>query len=128
MSNLSKELSIEDIQKIADKDDFHISVLRPDGKSYGTLTWIWVVLVDNTLFVRAYNGIKSRWYNAALQQRIGCIEAAGMKKQVHFEPVSGDINNRIDEAYRKKYSSSPYLNSMISERATAATIKITFGI
>lgn len=34
----SKELTIIEIRKIAEKDDFHISVLRPDGATYGTLT------------------------------------------------------------------------------------------
>ncbi len=124
MSSPSKQLSIEDVHKIAAKDDFHIAPLRPDGITYGTPTWIWVVAVDNALYVRAYNGRKSSWYNAAIQQKAGKIEAAGMTKQPRFEPVSGSINDRIDEAYCKKYSSSPYLSAMIGERAKAATIKI----
>jgi len=124
MSSFSKQLSIEEVQKIAAKDDFHIAPLRQDGKTYGTLTWIWVVAVDNALYVRAYNGKSSRWYNAAIQQKAGKIEAAGMTKQVRFESVSGNINDRIDEAYQEKYFGSPYLNAMISERAKAATIKI----
>jgi hypothetical protein len=31
------------------------------------------------------------------------IIAAGMTKEVTFEPVYGPINNRIDDAYRAKY-------------------------
>lgn len=127
MNSLSKQLSKEEIQQIAEKDDLHIAPLRPDGATYGTLTWIWVVAVDNALYVRAYNGTNSRWYKSAIQQKAGCIEAAGMTKQVRFEPVNGAINNLIDEAYRKKYKGSPYLNAMISERAKAATIKILSG-
>lgn len=124
MSNLSKKLSAEDIQKIAAKDDFHIAPLRPDGTTYGTPTWIWVVGVDDALYVRAYNGKNSSWYKAAIQQKEGKIETVGMTKQVRFEPVSGSINDRIDVAYRKKYRSRPYLNVMVSERAKSATIKI----
>ena len=127
MSNISKQLTTEEIHQIAVKDDFHIAPLRPDGETYGTLTWIWVVEVDNELYVRAYNGKNSRWYNAAIQQKAGCIEAAGLTKHVRFEPVTGSINDRIDEAYRKKYNGSPYLNPMISDRAKAATIKIFAG-
>jgi hypothetical protein len=44
------------------------------------------------------NGRSSRWYRAAQQQRAGRIAAAGMRKDVHFEPVHGPINNRIDDA------------------------------
>ncbi len=120
----TETLTKEEIIQIAQKDDFHIAPFREDGKTYGTPTWIWSVMVDNNLYVRAYYGTKSRWYQAALKQKAGKIEAAGMVRDVHFEPVSGNINDQIDEAYRKKYSSSPYLQSMISERAKAATVRV----
>ncbi|MBT31269.1 MAG: hypothetical protein CMO01_16565 [Thalassobius sp.] len=124
MEAISESLTQEEITLIAQKDDFHIAPFREDAKTYGTPTWIWVVAVDNQLYVRAYNGTKSRWYQSAVQQKAGKIEAAGLTKKVRFELIEGDINNRIDEAYRQKYSKSPYLNSMISSRAKAATVKI----
>ena len=71
-----------------------------------------------------YNGQKSRWYHAAVQQKAGRIIAAGMTKEVTFEPVDGTINNRIDDAYRAKYSGSAYLSPMIGARARSATIKV----
>jgi hypothetical protein len=74
--------------------------------------------------VRAYNGVNSRWYKSALEQKAGRIIAAGMTREVRFEPVHGDINSVIDEAYKKKYNDSPYLSPMISSRSRAATIKI----
>jgi hypothetical protein len=74
--------------------------------------------------VRAYNGRTSRWYQAALRQKAGRITAAGMMREVTFEPVDGPINDRIDEAYRAKYRSSPYLSPMVGARARSATVKI----
>ena len=59
-----------------------------------------------------------------MKQKAGRIQAAGMIKEVAFEPVEGDINAQIDEAYKKKYSDSPYLSPMIGSRAKAATVKI----
>jgi hypothetical protein len=88
-------------------------------------TWIWSVAVDGHLYVRAYNGQSSRWYQAALRQHAGRVLAAGLTKEVGFEPVDADINDRIDEAYRVKYRGSPYLNPMIDARARAATVRIT---
>ena len=38
--------------------------------------------------------------------------------------MDGTINNRIDDAYRAKYSGSPYLSPMIGARARSATIKV----
>ena len=114
----------DELKKIAEADDLHISPFREDGLTYGTPTWIWSVTVDNALYVRGYNGQKSRWYQAAVRQKAGRITAAGMTREVMFEPVSGAINDRIDDAYRAKYRTSPYLNPMISSRARAATVKI----
>lgn len=124
MNEEFSQLTIEEIALIAQKDDFHIAPFREDGVTTGTPTWIWSVTVDNQLFVRAYSGKSSRWYHAAVKQKAGKIEAAGMVKTVRFEAVTGDINEKIDEAYRMKYSSSSYLNSMISERAKAATVRV----
>ena len=112
------------LNKIADADDLHIAPFREDGVTNGTPTWIWSVAVENALYVRGYNGQKSRWYQAAVRQKAGRIIAAGMTKEVIFEPADGPINDRIDDAYRAKYHDSPYLSSMISARARSATVKV----
>jgi hypothetical protein len=114
-----------ELRKIAEADDLHIAPFRDDGVTYGTPTWIWSVVVDDDLYVRAYNGQKSRWYQAALRQKAGRITVAAMTKEVAFEPVDRPINELIDDAYRAKYSDSPYLSAMISSRARNATVKVT---
>jgi hypothetical protein len=116
--------SKEDLRKIAESDDLHISPLREDRVTYGTPTWIWSVALDNALYVRAYHGPNSRWYQAAMRQKAGRITAAGMTKEVSFQPVQGAINDLIDDAYSVKYGRSEYLDSMIGARARAATVKI----
>jgi hypothetical protein len=114
----------DELKKIANSDDLHISPFREDGTTYGTPTWIWSVVVDGSLYVRAYNGTASRWYKAAIQQKRGRITAAGMTKDVTFEPVGDSLNDRIDDAYRAKYKTSSYLPPMISQRSRSATVKI----
>ena len=116
--------SKDELRKIVEADDLHIAPFRDDGVTYGTPTWIWSVAVDGSLYVRAYNGQNSRWYQAATKQKAGRIIAAGLTKEVTFELVDGAINDRIDEAYRAKYRGSPYLNPMISARARAATARV----
>jgi hypothetical protein len=115
----------DELRRIAKTDDLHISPFREDGKTYGTPTWIWSVVVDDALYVRGYNGQKSSWYQAAVRQKAGRITAAVMTKEVVFEPVDGTIHDRIDAAYRAKYKGSPYLNPMIGARARSATVKVT---
>jgi hypothetical protein len=115
----------DELRKIAEADDLRIAPFRDDGATYGTPTWIWSVAVDDALYVRSYNGRDSRWHRAAMRQEAGRVIAAGLTKEVAFEPVDGPINDRIDDAYRAKYRDSPYLGPMIGPRARAATVKIT---
>ena len=116
--------STEELRKIAEADDLHISPFREDGVTYGTPTWIWSVAVDHALYVRAYSGQRSRWYQAAVRQKAGRITVAGMTKEVTFESVDGPINDLIDDAYRARYHGSPYLSSMLGARARSATVKV----
>src|SRR6266545_2779547 len=116
--------SMDELRKIAEADDLHVSPFREDGVTHGTPTWIWSVAVDDALYVRAYNGVKSRWYQAAVRQMAGRIIAAGMTQEVTFERVDGSINDPIDDAYRAKYRGSPYLRAMIGARARSATVKV----
>jgi len=113
-----------ELGKIAATGDLHVAPFREDRKTYGTPTWIWSVVVDGALYVRAYSGRNSRWYQAAMRQKAGRIAAAGMTKEVTFESIDGAINDRIDEAYRVKYRGSRYLDPMIGPRARSATVKI----
>ena len=115
---------IDEMSKIAAADDLHVSPLRQDGATYGTPTWIWSVAVGDALYVRAYHGRESSWYQAAVRQRAGRITAAGMTRDVTFEPIDGPINDRIDDAYRAKYQGSPYLSPMVGARARSATVKV----
>jgi hypothetical protein len=114
----------EELRRIAETDDLHVAPFREDGRTYGTPTWIWSVVLDGDLYVRAYNGTRSRWYQAALRQQAGRITAAGLTREVAFEPIDGAINDRIDDTYRAKYAGSPYLASMIGTRARSATVRV----
>jgi hypothetical protein len=114
-----------ELRAIAEADDLHIAPFRDDGVTYGTPTWIWSVAVDDGLYVRGYNGQQSRWFQAAVRQKAGRIMAAGLTREVAFEPVNdAELGDRIDEAYRAKYAKSPYLKPMIGQRAKAATVRI----
>ncbi len=109
---------------IAATDDLHISPLREDGRTHGTPTWIWSVVVDGRLFARAWNGTRGRWYRAAVAQRAGRITAGGHTLDVSFEPVGADLVDEIDAAYSAKYAGSPYLPPMLAAGPVSATVEI----
>ena len=114
----------DELQKIVAADDLHVAPLRDDGVTYGTPTWIWCVAVAGSLYVRAYGGQRSRWYQAALRQKSGRIRAAGSIFDVAFEPVDGPIGDEIDAAYRQKYRTSTYLKPMVGAGPRSATVRI----
>jgi len=105
-------------------DDLRVSPLRADGITHGTPTWIWAVVVHGDLYARAYNGTRSRWYQAALARPAGRIHAAGRLHDVTFEPAPAELADQIDAAYRRKYATSPYLAPMISDRTRGASVRI----
>gem|GEM_PF-517477 len=106
-------------------DYLKIAPYHPDMNTTGTPTWIWEVKVDNRLFVRAYSGIRSKWYQAALSQQAGKILAIGQEFDVLFaKPSDPELESKIDQAYLKKYSGSSYVSAMTGIRARAATIEI----
>jgi len=128
MDKENNQFLAEELEAINKADDLKIAPFREDGITYGTPTWIWNVVVNGNLYVRAYNGVNSRWHKSAVKQKAGRIYASGMIKEVNFETIGGDINTEIDEAYKVKYNGSPYLSTMISKQAKLATIKITPSI
>lgn len=114
------------IEKITATDDFHIAPYHPDGRTTGTLTWVWSIAVDGRLFVRAWNGVNGRWYRAAIARHAGRITAAGQEHEVAFAPIEEpELNDRIDAAYEAKYTGSPYLPPMIATGPRAATVEVT---
>ena len=117
--------SDEQLTAFAEANDFHVAPYRADGKTPGTPTYIWSVVTDGGLFIRAYSGQGSSWYQAAVSQKKGQIELTGETFDVIFEPVASDaLNDRIDEAYKSKYADSSYLTPMISDRARGATVQV----
>jgi hypothetical protein len=81
MSTTDKQFTVDELTRINGADDLKISPFREDGVTYGTPTWIWEVLVDGDLYVRAYNGTSSSWYKSAIRQkRVGYMLPAWSKK------------------------------------------------
>ena len=114
----------ETLDKINRADDLKIAPLRADGK-HGTPTWIWEVVVDGRLYVRAYSGTSSSWYKSAVAHQAGIIQAAGQRFDVKFNPVSDrTLNDKIDAAYHAKYDPSQYVGHMVGAGSRAATVEI----
>lgn len=109
------------------QDDFHVSPFYSDGETYGTPTWIWSVVADGDLYIRAWNGKHSSWYQAAMEQQAGQMVIQGESSPVYYIPIKTDaeLTEKINQAYEEKYKGSFYLPPMISEGPINATVKVT---
>lgn len=106
-------------------DTVEIDVVVPAPGRADTRTPIWIVAVDDDLFVRSWKGEDGIWYRRARRHGTGSIVAHGQQHQVQFTATNDpDINARIDEAYRRKYGESSYTQTMTRPPATSSTMRL----
>jgi hypothetical protein len=116
----------DELAKIGTAEELQLASLREDGKLRKPVT-IWVVRVDNDIFVRAYKGRTGAWFRSTLVRHEGHILTGGIDKDVTFvEEADAEINTQIDVAYRTKYRQydAQYVDPMVAPQAKAATIKL----
>lgn len=114
-----------ELTKIAAAEDLELASIRGDD-TLGSPVTIWVVRVDDDLYVRSWKGDAGAWYRAIKVRHTGHIEAGGVGKDVAFVAEMGaDLNDQIDAEYRRKYGRhGRYVDEMVAPTARAATIKL----
>ena len=120
------EWTSDELAKIEKADELNLSSLRRDG-SYRNPVIMWVVRVDDDLYVRCVNGRKGAWFRGTQTRHEGQIRAGGVVKDVSFmEDSDPAVNEKINDAYRTKYRryAASIINSVISTDARSATIKL----
>ena len=116
----------EELTKIGTAEELEIASLRGDGTLRKAVT-IWVVRLDDDLYVRSVNGRTGVWFRGMQVRHEGHIQAGGVDKDVSFVEVpDASINDQIDEAYRTKYRryGERIVGTIVSPGARAATIKL----
>ena len=116
----------DELNKIGKAEELEIASLRRDG-TLRKPTTIWVVRVDDDLYVRSVYGRGSAWFRGTQTRHEGHILAGGVEKDVTLvEETKPDIHEQIDAAYRTKYRryAASIVNSTLSPQARAATIKL----
>lgn len=92
-----------ELNMIGAAEELQIASLRPDGTLRNLVT-IWVVRLDDDLYVRSVNGRTSAWFRGVQARHEGHIRAGGVDKDVTFvEEPDSNVNDQIDAAYRTKY-------------------------
>ena len=115
----------DELTKIGKAEELEIASLRADG-TLGKPVTIWVVRVGDDLYVRSVNGRTSAWFRGTQVHHEGHIQAGGVDKDVTFvEEIDPGINDKIDAAYRTKYSRYPQdVAPMVTSEVRATTLKL----
>jgi hypothetical protein len=95
--------SADDVVEIGNATELQLASRRGEG-TLGPYTTMWVVRVDDDVYVRSAGGPGRAWYRHALASGIGRIRAGGFEANVVFEDASATADHdATDAAYHAKY-------------------------
>jgi hypothetical protein len=97
--------------------------IRPAAS--GEAVTIWVVRVDNDVYVRSYRADAGRWYRAFRDNPRASVMYGGGELEVRGEPVDDRPTiEALDSAYLAKYRSSSAVGAMITPEVAATTMRL----
>jgi hypothetical protein len=117
----------EDLAAIGGADELRISPQRRDG-TFQHPRIIWVVRHGDDVYVRSVHGPDGAWFRGVRSRHAGHVSAGGVDADVLVEDADHDLDDEIDEAYRRKYGrSSPSVDHITSAQARSTTIRLVPG-
>ncbi|CAN5655991.1 hypothetical protein BH09ACT8_BH09ACT8_14240 [soil metagenome] len=85
---------------------------------------IWVVCVDDGVYVRTWYRRESGWFGQVLQARQACIRVPGVLADASVTDIaagSTELRRCVDDAYRAKYRRGG-VRQMVSDSAAATAL------
>ena len=92
----------DSLAEVGNAEELAVASRRPDGSLRPYVT-IWVVRVDDEIYVRSANGPDNPWFRRALVSGEGRIRAGGLERDVAFEEPGPEVADGITEVYHAKY-------------------------
>jgi hypothetical protein len=115
----------EELGSIGEAKELQLASERRDGTLRPYVT-IWVVRVDDELYVRSAHGANNPWFRRAKASGVGRIRAGGLERNVTFAGPAPDIHPDIDAAYHGKYDryGPTIVGTVVGSRAHPVTIRL----
>jgi hypothetical protein len=116
----------EELARIAQADELDLASQRSDGSLRDPVT-MWVVRDGDDLYVRSMHGRTGAWFRGTQTRQQGGIRSAGIEKDVTFAiDTDPALNDRIDTAYRNKYSryGDRTVGGVVNSASRDATIRL----
>jgi hypothetical protein len=112
----------EDLQHLAGLRELEIAAAKVGG-GHGPWTPIWVVVVEDEVFVRTWHRRSTGWYGRAVGSGRARIRLSGDSVEVVVAATGATGADAVDAAYRTKYGAGAL--SMITAEAAASTLRLT---
>jgi hypothetical protein len=112
-----------ELDTVAASEELRIIGERADGTLY-RWTPIWLLRVDQDLYVRSGGGSNGVWYRHATAG-LAHIRVNGHDHTVTLEHHADQaIVHAVDNAYEAKYRTSPFLGTLLSNAARSTTSRL----
>ena len=86
---------------------------------------IWVVVADDTVFVRSFRGASGRWYRDLATGGEAMLEVGRRRLPVRATPERDPAAIELaSQAYLGKYRSSSYAQAMVNPDILATTLRL----
>jgi hypothetical protein len=119
---------IDELEHIARAEELEIAAQRADRTSRAWLT-IWVVTVDDEVYVRTWHRRGNGWYGDVLDTRRARIRVPNLERDVGVEDIGSvdeQLRASIDAAYKSKYGPFGWetVDRMTDDDAAATTLRL----
>jgi hypothetical protein len=86
---------------------------------------IWIVVVNDAVFVRSVRGPRGKWYLAARAAGEASLVVGQQELAVRATPVTDSATlEAVSQAFLGKYATSPYARSMVSDDTVPTTLRL----
>jgi hypothetical protein len=115
----------EQLERIGESTELELASRRANG-TFGAFVTMWVVRVDDNLYVRSAYGPDNPWYRRAIARGSGRIRAGGMEADVTFAHAADDVHGDVDAAYHAKYDryGPQIVGTVVGQSARQVTIRL----
>lgn len=115
----------EQLERIGESAELELASRRANG-TFGAFVTIWVVRVDDNLYVRSAYGPDNPWYRQAIARGSGRIRAGGVEADVTFAHAADEVHGDIDAAYHAKYDryGQEIVGTVVGEAARRVTLRL----
>ncbi|MFI5690742.1 DUF2255 family protein [Kribbella sp. NPDC051586] len=112
----------EELQGLERISEIRVAGRRQDG-SLRTLTIVWHVVVDGSLYVRSVRGADGSWYKGVIRHHEGAISWDGKTREVTYIP-DATVDDQLDAAYYTKYGNGSATRAIVNATARPTTLRV----